>query len=314
MPNHIHSIIKFENEEMADLFERKYVKNENGETIFDFNLLIPMPDELNITETSEKKGWMTAYLAAVDPHSLITIAGYEKWEEERFMRILMLLRRDSSLSAINYDDKLLPDIESIQMGEKYISNLEKYGYDTWYNWCVHNWGTKWNSYDYSRYAFDKSVISFSTAWSAPFPVFEKLLQDNPDMSFMVYYADEDMGFNLGIYRYGQQTCSCVWCEENHSPTMCEQLADAIWDMNMEQLASVECAKSYTASFENENFKVSVEANSEEEALEIARGYGMDSGFEDKEPKITLPKEGEKFDCDYNISKYDISNYETNSPQ
>lgn len=34
MPNHIHSIIKFENEEMADLFERKYVKNENGETIF----------------------------------------------------------------------------------------------------------------------------------------------------------------------------------------------------------------------------------------------------------------------------------------
>ena len=49
--------------------------------------------------------------------------------------------------------------------------------------------------------------------------------------------------------------------------MCEQLADAIWDMDMEQLAIIEGSKLYTASFKSENFKVSVEANSEEEALE-----------------------------------------------
>ena len=306
MPNHIMSIIKFENEEMADLFEKKYVKVENGETIFDFNQLIPMPTELDITETSRKKDWMTAYLVAVNPHSAITVAGYKKWDSERFQHILSVLGKSSFFKEESCGSNEAPNLKSVQEGEKYISNLEKYGYDTWYNWCVHNWGTKWNSYAYSRYAFDKSVISFSTAWSAPFPVFEKLLQDNPDMSFMVYYADEDMGFNLGIYRYGQQTCGCVWCEENHSPTMCEQLADAIWDMDMEQLAIIESSKLYTASFKSENFKVPVEAKSEEEALEIAKGYGLDSGFEDTEPKITLSRENEKFDCDYIISKYDIS--------
>lgn len=97
MPNHIMSIIKFENEEMADLFEKKYVKVENGETIFDFNQLIPMPAELDITETSRKKDWMTAYLVAVNPHSAITVAGYKKWDSERFQHILSVLGKSSFL-------------------------------------------------------------------------------------------------------------------------------------------------------------------------------------------------------------------------
>ena len=143
MPNHIMSIIKFENEEMADLFEKKYVKVENGETIFDFNQLIPMPAELDITETSRKKDWMTAYLVAVNPHSAITVAGYKKWDSERFQHILSVLGKSSFFKEESCGSNEAPDLKSVQEGEKYISNLEKYGYDTWYNWCVHNWGTKW---------------------------------------------------------------------------------------------------------------------------------------------------------------------------
>ena len=306
MPNHIFNIIKFENEEMADLFEKKYLKNENGKTIFDFNMLVPMPNEMDIKETSEKNDWMAAYLAAVNPHSAITVEGYEKWDSERFQHIRSVLEKNAFFREVRWDSNEAPDIKSVQEGEKYISNLEKYGYDTWYMWCIHNWGTKWNSYGYSRYEFDKSVISFFTAWSAPFQIFKKLCLDNPNMPFKVYYADENRGFNLGIYQYGQQSCSCIWHEEDHWQAMRDQLADAIWDMNMEQMAFIEKAKTYTASFESENFKVFVWANSEEEALEIAREYGLDSGFEDKEPKITLSKEGEKVDCDYIISKCDIS--------
>jgi len=32
----------------------------------------------------------------------------------------------------------------ITEGEKYKSNLDKYGYTTWYDWACDNWGTKWN--------------------------------------------------------------------------------------------------------------------------------------------------------------------------
>ena len=115
MPNHIMSIIKFENEEMADLFEKKYVKVENGETIFDFNQLIPMPAELDITETSRKKDWMTAYLVAVNPHSAITVAGYKKWDSERFQHILSVLGKSSFFKEESCGSNEAPDLKSVMI-------------------------------------------------------------------------------------------------------------------------------------------------------------------------------------------------------
>ena len=37
--------------------------------------------------------------------------------------------------------------EVLQLGASYLSNLEKYGYPTWYEWSIATWGTKWNAYD-----------------------------------------------------------------------------------------------------------------------------------------------------------------------
>lgn len=69
-------------------------------------------------------------------------------------------------------------------------NLKECGYETFHDWRLDNWGTKWNSYE-----ADPSIdgVSFSTAWSPPAPVIGALSKkigqplrmtyDEPGMDF-----------------------------------------------------------------------------------------------------------------------------------
>lgn len=69
----------------------------------------------------------------------------------------------------------------------------------WYEWSIQNWGTKWNAYSDEVLEEDR-IVKFDTAWSHPYPVIEALSKKHPDHVIEVAYADEDLGFNLGVYR------------------------------------------------------------------------------------------------------------------
>lgn len=58
----------------------------------------------------------------------------------------------------------------------------------WYNWNIDNWGTKWNSYDYSD---GETQITFLTAWSGVPELIEKVAEET-GASFRYLYADEGM--------------------------------------------------------------------------------------------------------------------------
>ena len=88
----------------------------------------------------------------------------------------------------------------IKLGRKYMHNIKKYGYKTWYDWNIDNWGTKWNACNpLVTVALDYTevTISFDTAWSAPIPVIRKIAQMFPDFSGTFNWADEDFGYNSG---------------------------------------------------------------------------------------------------------------------
>lgn len=71
----------------------------------------------------------------------------------------------------------------------------------WYAWRNKYWGTKWGAYDgYVKIGTSTVTFVFSTAWSAPFPIYKKLAEDYP-FKFQVRYADEDIGSNCGIIEY-----------------------------------------------------------------------------------------------------------------
>jgi len=70
--------------------------------------------------------------------------------------------------------------------------IAKYGADEWYHWCIQNWETKWDAYDYKEW--DGNMLRFCTAWSPPRPVIQALSKKFPELTFRLQYADEGWGY------------------------------------------------------------------------------------------------------------------------
>ena len=66
--------------------------------------------------------------------------------------------------------------------------------DRWYHWCVENWGTKWDCSELCvEYADDEQLeLTFSTAWSPPEGIIEKLREKYPDLTFSCFYDEPGM--------------------------------------------------------------------------------------------------------------------------
>jgi hypothetical protein len=86
--------------------------------------------------------------------------------------------------------------------EQYKANVAKYGYRSWYDFCIANWGTKWNGID-GGFNEDMTVFMFETAWSPPIPIIKKLANEhNPDNeAFILEYLEE------GFYFCGKYSAS-----------------------------------------------------------------------------------------------------------
>lgn len=82
-------------------------------------------------------------------------------------------------------------------------NLEKFGYGNWYDFCVGEWGTKWDvGGDGMTCEIENGRIStsFDSAWSPPIAAYEKLV---------------DLGFSVRAYYYEGGMCFAgVWEDFN----------------------------------------------------------------------------------------------------
>jgi len=86
------------------------------------------------------------------------------------------------------------------------SNIEKYGYKDWYDFCVAEWGTKWDIGDaggIADYSQNELLVNFDSAWSPPIGAYDKLME----LGFEVeaYYYEPGMGF-CGIWQDGSDCC------------------------------------------------------------------------------------------------------------
>lgn len=75
----------------------------------------------------------------------------------------------------------------------------RYGYPSWFEWRCDKWGTKWNAYEVEL--IDDNIVEFETAWSAPFPIIERLAELFSGVTFEHKWADEDTAYNCGTHRY-----------------------------------------------------------------------------------------------------------------
>ena len=187
MPNNITNIITFDctEERFTDIAESL---KRDGSYIgsVDFNKLIPMPRELDITSGSLGMSGFRMYM-----EYLSEVEGVE----------------DTALKSRIWEKYLAKSEyaqEALELGRQYHENIEKYGSPTWYEWCCDHWGTKWNAYNCDKADMGGKALRFETAWSSVPAIVKSISERFPEVLITYEWADEDIGRNVGsaIFRSG----------------------------------------------------------------------------------------------------------------
>lgn len=189
---------------------------KGDDTAFDFNKLIPMPKSLKLPSGGDQDASIMYALSKKNPKEKADIIDklmnkpaflYSSYfdkasrhiTEESIQKALERFNANekSILDNTDYDGLGIKTLEDL--GNTYINNVLEYGYDTWYDWSCAKWNTKWNACHSCMETSDTLV--FDTAWSAPFPVLDKLAElcYKHNVEFTGKWADEDSGCNTGIF-------------------------------------------------------------------------------------------------------------------
>ena len=95
-----------------------------------------------------------------------------------------------------------PD-EQKKLEEDTAKNLEVHGYGNWYDYCVNEWGTKWDvggDGDQARLDGPNHIsMNFDSAWAPPVPAMEKF---------------QDLGFRVKLIYWESGMCFCGLFDEN----------------------------------------------------------------------------------------------------
>lgn len=166
----------------------------------------------------------------------------DAWNSESFMQTLYPCPqdlRDVIAGSYGNDEKQ----KELEIKEK--ANIAKYGYPNWYDWCVANWGTKWDIDTNScnpLESVDHFEVGFSSAWSPPVEFYMYLTSQGYDVK--AYYYESGVGF-CGKYtsEHGEDTYkidvySSKWVEEN-IPEDINKAMDISESMHCEEMQNEE---------------------------------------------------------------------------
>lgn len=174
---------------------KKYY-NEEGE--LDFNKVIPKPEifshikfQLYSQKTSEIEAKFMNFV----------IHKEEVLEKENINDLIMLFlnKLGEKLEGKNFEEILKNNPENetaLALAPVYCETF--YGKINAAYWCAENWGTKWNASD--QYNCE-DYIEFTTAWSMPDKIIEKIIKENPNEPLKILFNDEVLGENCGIWQY-----------------------------------------------------------------------------------------------------------------
>ena len=217
MPNHVTNVVTFSGKDAHKVL-MNFI-NKEGE--FDFNKIAPVPKELNIEDNSLTDN-IARLLRGLKPLYIKNLP-------------------DDTNEALNYlKNKMGNEYpKHLNNAKQYNTNIEKYGFKTWYDAKISMWGTKWNAYSQHiplieypkerftgtknkfgyrhKTAYSKRVIKkqqkryeiteihFETAWCTPVGIWNTLCTLLPEgVTVNVKYADEDIGCNCGEFSFNNK--------------------------------------------------------------------------------------------------------------
>ena len=135
-------------------------------------------------------------------NALSTLDGLELFasslKKSEWRQKILTLGVDEIMSRIREDKTL--DERDISLAELAVTAIVKTGYANWYDWCVDNWGVKWDIdtvdfFNESSFKDDEEsqpdlIISFDTAWAPPVGILKRISEQYPDARFYLRWADE----------------------------------------------------------------------------------------------------------------------------
>lgn len=220
MPNYVYHVltVTVKTQKQKEIVLKEWL-DEKGN--FDFNKFVPMPKELNM-EDGTLTDIATAYYLSKEFTRGITIEEDEYYSDceifgkkaTNLNRALTRLKED--IVKKDWNGKLFgkQTLEEVyELGKQYVSNKDKYGARTWYNWCCENWGTKWGAVDTEVEEIDEEtiVIRYATAWSMPEPIFRKMAEMYPDIKWE--NEAEEEGFAFAGVMYHEPNKEIYWVDE-----------------------------------------------------------------------------------------------------
>lgn len=126
-----------------------------------------------------------------------------------FNKLIAYPERFASRDA---DRKLLSHDEMIAKYGSWEDGYNTGGYD----WCISNWGTKWNAYQVVRRDYGQMCITFQTAWGPPRQIIHALHERFPKLSISLEYFEMGMGFCGGMTFYYREYDGTCDADEWHS--------------------------------------------------------------------------------------------------
>ena len=155
MPNWVCNHLTIKGENAVDVMRSVLTKNEESDYgyDFDFNKIIPMPEDLKIISGSITRTCAKLYLNAIAEDAPAYVKYAERYvkafdkdylltEQEQIDKMNDALKyRDYPNNVLLFSNKA----DVYAYGKRVLDNVAEYGAKDWYDWSIKNWGSKWNA-------------------------------------------------------------------------------------------------------------------------------------------------------------------------
>ena len=164
--------------------------------------------------------WCNNGLTLEHKDSAMVQRAYDALREGRFLQEFIPIPQSLRIVAGCAGSADSP--EQIALVEAEENNIKVHGYKNWYDYCVNEWGTKWDvgGDDGLMEMINPNTLqaSFESAWAPPVAAYEKLcamgfiikaFYEEPGMAFCGMVTGDEDGFDDEYYEYGGEASDTV---------------------------------------------------------------------------------------------------------
>lgn len=203
MPNWVKNEIIFKGKKASNIISKLLSLDEDGNIMFDFNKIIPMPQELNIEHSSVVTAAMK-YIVFKEPERLgVTNEEFEKIYNSNYGKKELgnFWKEDEEYLNRMWTKGGIDKEESLSKAKQQLLNILHYDAPNWYYWCRMHWNTKWNACEtrFVKANENECEVYFETAWNMPIGIIVELVRANPKLEISGQFSSEDVGSMCGIF-------------------------------------------------------------------------------------------------------------------